>query len=486
MSTLPILFEESGVENASTLRVFLIFEDHREHPKLKGDLALEAARTGFTAAFGKSIWLQDGLGQFHGAVGAGKSDTFGGLRRAAFHAIEKARALRVDEIVFELDESIRPEQAVNLVEGALLSSYSFDTHKKEKTLEEKTAELKRIVILAPDALQGALERGKVLGEAVVFARNLSNEGPSVCTPRWLVEQARERAEAAGMKVTVYDEDELRSRGFNLHLAVARGSEEPARLLHATYTPKGEIKRTIALVGKGITFDSGGYSIKPADSMTDMHIDMGGGAAVIGAMAAIGELKPEHVQVHFIVPAAENLISGNAYKVNEIIRGLSGKTVEIHNTDAEGRLLLADALTYATQQKVDEIIDCATLTGAAVVGLGEQTAGVFSPDNDFRNALVNAANTADELLWPMPLVERIEPSLKSRVADLKNIGGRWGGAISAALFLKHFVGETRWAHIDLAGPAMADSAWEYINAGGTGYGVLLLTQYIESQSAAQKR
>lgn len=484
MSTLPILFEESGVENASTLRVFLIFEDHREHPKLQGDLALEAARTGFTPEFGKTIWLQDSLGQFHGAVGAGKSDTFGGLRRAAFHAIEKARALRVDEIVFELDESIRPEQATNLVEGAMLSSYSFDAHKKAKTLEEKTAELKRIVILAPDALQAALQRGKVLGEAVVFARNLSNEGPGVCTPRWLVEQGRERAASTGMQVQVFDEDELRSRGFNLHLAVARGSEEPARLLHATYTPKGEIKRTIALVGKGITFDSGGYSIKPADSMVDMHIDMGGGAAVIGAMAAIGELKPEHVQVHFIVPSAENLVSGNAYKVNEIIRALNGKTVEIHNTDAEGRLLLADALTYATQQKVDEIIDCATLTGAAVVGLGEQTAGVFSPDDAFRNALVKAANEADELLWPMPLVDRIAPSLKSRVADLKNIGGRWGGAISAALFLKHFVGETRWAHIDLAGPAMADSAWEYINAGGTGYGVLLLTHYIEQQSVEQ--
>lgn len=481
MATLPLTFDASSNENTSTFRAFFIFEEQEEHPQLKGDLALEAARTGFAAEFGQVLALQEKVGHYTGAVGAGKADTPGGLRRAAFHALTKAKQLNVDELVLVLDDNATDLQAQNLAEGALLSSYRFDRYKAQKKLDDKTAEVKSIRIEAPDALRPALERGQLLAEAVVFARDLANEGPNVCTPRWLVEEAKKVAEAAGMRVEIFDEDQLRNRGHNLHLAVGKGSDEPPRLFHATYTPKGEIKQRIALVGKGVTFDSGGYSIKPASSMTNMHIDMGGGAAVLGAMHAVGALAPAHVEIHFIVPAAENLVSGNAYKVNDILRGLNGKTVEIHNTDAEGRLLLADALTYATQQKVDRIIDCATLTGAAVVGLGEETAGVFSPQDDFRNDLVQAADHAAELLWPMPLVDRIAPSLKSRVADVKNIGGRWGGAISAALFLKNFVDDTPWAHIDLAGPAMADSAWEYICAGGTGYGVLLLTEYIKTLS-----
>lgn len=482
MSTLPILFEPSGVENASALRVFFVFEDRKEHPQLKDDLALEAARTRFGAEIGQSVWMQQGVGQFIAAIGAGRSTTPGTLRRAAFHAIQTARQLRVQEIVFTLDEAQHtPAQAANAIEGAILSGYRFDAYQKEKSEEEQASSLQRLIFEAPQTLKPALERGQTLADAVVFARNLANEGPNICTPRWLAEQAKICAQTAGLSVEVFDEDQLRSRGFNLHLAVGKGSEEPPRLLHAVYTPQGNVERTIALVGKGVTFDSGGYSVKPSDSLVDMHIDMGGGAAVIGAMQAIGALKPPHVEVHFIVPTAENLISGNAYKVNDILRGLNGTTVEIHNTDAEGRLLLADALTYATQQKVDQIIDCATLTGACVVALGEQTAGLFSPDEAFRDALLRAAQRADELLWPLPLVERIEPSLKSRVADVKNIGSRWGGAISAALFLQKFVDDTPWAHIDLAGPAMAESAWEYICAGGTGYGVLLLTQYIEDLS-----
>lgn len=482
MSTLPIFFESTGVENASALRVFFVFEDRKEHPQLKDDLALEAARTRFGAEIGQSVWMQQRVGQFVAAVGAGSSDTQGALRRAAFYACESAKQLRVEELIFDLnDTTLTDAQAANLMEGAILSGYSFDGYKKEKTDDEKAATLQRIVFDAPTALKAALDRGQILANAVVYARNLANESPNVCTPRWLTEQGKTTAQNAGLQVEILDEDQLRARGFNLHLAVGKGSEEPPRLFHAIYRPEGNITHKIALVGKGVTFDSGGYSIKPASSMVDMHIDMGGGAAVLGAMKAIGAIKPQNVEVHFIVPTAENLVSGNAYKINDIIRGLNGTTVEIHNTDAEGRLLLADALTYATQQKVDRIIDCATLTGACVVALGEQTAGLFSPDDAFRQDLLQAAETADELLWPLPLVDRIAPSLKSRVADVKNIGSRWGGAISAALFLQKFVDDTPWAHIDLAGPAMAESAWEYICAGGTGYGVLLLTQYIENLS-----
>lgn len=479
MSAIQLLFSESSATNASSLRLFPLWEGTENHPQLSGDLALEAARTRFEGKIGESIWQQVGVGQFAGAVGAGKAETIGALRRTAFHAVTAAKQLRVQELVLSLGEDVRPDQATALVEGVVLSIYSFDTYKKAKTDEERTGELERVVILAPAALQDALKRGEALGRAVTFARDLANEEPGLCTPAWLAEQGRTRAESLGLSVHVMDEDELLEKGFGLHLAVARGSDEPARLLHAIYKPEGDVKRTVALVGKGVTFDSGGYSIKPASSMLDMHLDMGGAAAVLGAMDAIGQLRPAGIEVHFIVPMAENMVSGSAYKINEVVKGYNGTTVEIHNTDAEGRLLLADALAYAVEQKVDQVVNLATLTGACVVALGTETAGLFSTSEALRGELLAAAKSSDELLWPLPLVERMESQIPSRIADLKNVGARWGGAISAALFLKRFVGETPWAHIDLAGPAMAEAPWEYICAGGTGYGVLLLMQYVEA-------
>ena len=259
--------------------------------------------------------------------------------------------------------------------------------------------------------------------------------------------------------------------------MGRGSDEPSRLIHLTYRGEGPIERRIALVGKGVTFDSGGYSLKPGDSIVGMHLDMGGAAAVLGTAEAIGRLRPKGIEVHFIVPSVENMVSGNAYRLNEVFTSYDGQTVEILNTDAEGRLILADALAYARSFEPDVIIDLATLTGACVVALGLETAGLFSNTNAFADELLAAADGADEALWRLPLAERLEEALKSDVADLKNVGPRWGGAISAALFLKRFVGTTKWAHIDLAGPAMAEREWEYINKGGTGFGVALLTEYL---------
>lgn len=476
MSSIELLFVESTVPNASRLEVFPLFAGTEQHPKMTGDIALEAARTRFEGKIGEGIWRQTGVGVFEGVVGAGKPETPGVLRRAVAHAIGMAKQLRVQELVLTLGDDITPAQAVAAAEGALLTCYDFDDYKKAKTEEERTGELERIVILAPEALQEALRQGQTLGGAVCFARDLANEQPGLCTPAWLAEQGRLRAVERGLEVTVMDEDELQAKGFGLHLAVARGSDEPARLLHAIYKPAGEVTRKIALVGKGVTFDSGGYSIKPASGMLDMHLDMGGAAAVLGAMDAIGALKPEGIEVHFIVPMAENMVSGSAYKVNEVVRGYNGTTVEVHNTDAEGRMLLADALAYAVDQGVDQVIDLATLTGACVVALGMETAGVFSTSDALSESLLAAAKQSDEALWPLPLVERMEGQVKSRVAEVKNVGGRWGGAISAALFLKRFVGETDWAHIDIAGPAMAESRWEYICEGGTGYGVLLLARF----------
>lgn len=486
MSVCPIMTRENKSADVATLRVFFVFQDAIHHPRLTDALAVAAKRSQFKGNVEQSCWLSTQENECIAAIGAGPSQKPGQCRRAGFYAIQKARDLQIEELIVELDESLSPQHVQELVQGLILSTYDFDRYKKKKSPDETPGELQRMIIHAPDTLKAAVTKGQMLSQAVVFARDLANEGPNICTPRWLAQQAYDRAMSIGLQAKVLDEDILRAKGFNLHLAVAKGSDEPARLFHAIYEPSGPVHKTIALVGKGVTFDAGGYSMKPPASLVDMHIDMGGGAAVIGAMDAIAQLKPQHVAVHFIVPMAENLVSGTAYKVNDILTGLSGKSVEILNTDAEGRLLLADALTYAQEQSVDTIIDCATLTGAAVVALGPYTAGLFSNDDALRQAVLDAATAADESMWPLPLFDRLDAQLNSRRADIKNVGSRWGGAITAALFLQHFVDKTPWAHIDLAGPAMVENGWEYIPTGGTGYGVLLLTEYVENlaRTAAQ--
>lgn len=481
MTQVQLRFQAPPSDAASTLTLLPFFHETPSHPEMKGDLALEAARLRFEGKLGDAIALSANVGVFRGLLGVGKSEDHGALRRAAYHAVRMAKEHKVQRLVLDVGDALSPEQATFLVEGLLLTTYSFDTYKKAKTEEEKTGQLQEIYVVAKPRLTPALNEGRVHAEAVIFARNLANEQPGVCTPRWMAEQGKVRAEAHGLYVRVLDEEQLEEKGFGLHLAVARASDEPARLLHAIYRPKGEVHRRLALVGKGVTFDSGGYSIKPGDSMIDMHIDMAGGAAVLGAMDIIGAEKPAGVEVHFIVPMAENMVSGSGYKINEVIRGYNGKTVEVLNTDAEGRLLLADALAYAVDQGVDQVIDVATLTGACVVALGNETAGLFSSSETLRDAFVHAAKTADEAVWPMPLVERMEGQLKSRVADLKNVGSRWGGAISAAMFLGKFVGDAQWAHLDIAGPSMADKEWEYICAGGTGFGVLALAQWVRDNA-----
>lgn len=443
--------------------------------QLPVELSDETARQNFNGAIGESVWTMDSSRQRIGVIGLGDGSN-ANWRRAGYHAVSLGRGARAQELVLTLPESTTSAQAAFLAQGLRLTTWNFNKYKAQPETESRT-ELKRIIVRANESLRASFEKGVSLADSVGFARDLVNEHPGLCTPAWLADQAKARAEELGLEVKVFDEVELEDKGFLLHLAVARGSDEPARFLHAIYRPEGEVTKRVAFVGKGVTFDSGGYSIKPSASMVDMHMDMGGAAAVIGAMDAIGRHRPAGVEVHFIAPMAENLVSGSAFKINEVIRGYNGTTVEIIDTDAEGRLLLADALAYAVDQGVDEVIDLATLTGACVVALGMETAGVFSPSDEMRNAVCQAAAAADELVWPLPIVDRMKDKLQSRVADVKNLGPRWGGAISAAMFLQKFVGQTKWTHIDLAGPAMADSSWEYINAGGTGFGVLLLAQYV---------
>ncbi|MEO6603699.1 MAG: leucyl aminopeptidase, partial [Polyangiaceae bacterium] len=321
-----------------------------------------------------------------------------------------------------------------------------------------------------------LDLGVAIADAVAVARDAVNEPPNVLTPEGLAEVARGIARKHKLKIKVLDKKAILAAGMNLHYAVGQGSENEPRFIHLSYIPKKKHKK-IVFVGKGITFDSGGLCIKPAAGMGEMKSDMGGAAAVLGAIAAIATVKPD-VEVHAIVAAAENMPDGAAYRPGDIFTSLDGKTVEIINTDAEGRLVLADALTYASRLKPDVIIDAATLTGAALVALGKTCSAFYSPDDELARSLEHAARTAGEQFWRMPLLEELGEQLKSDVADLKHTADRWGGSISAALFLREFVGKFPWIHCDVAGPVLADRPKGMYPKGGTGHPVLTFLNFVE--------
>jgi leucyl aminopeptidase len=302
------------------------------------------------------------------------------------------------------------------------------------------------------------------------------------TPTELANRAEAMAAREGLAFEALGEDEMKRLGMGALLAVSRGSQEPARLIILRYEPEGAATdQLIALVGKGITFDSGGISIKPAEKMDEMKYDMGGGAAVIGAMQAIAQLKP-NARVLGLVPASENLPSGRAVKPGDVVRSLSGKTIEVANTDAEGRLILADAITYAIQQGATTIVDAATLTGACVVALGENRAAVMGTDQALIDELIGAGEQSGERLWQMPLDKEYGDMIRSDIADVRNIGNRVAGSITAAWFLKHFAGETSWAHLDIAGTAWTEEVKPYLARGATGFGVRLLTNFVRNRSS----
>jgi leucyl aminopeptidase len=438
-------------------------------------LVAEARRMAFKGDMGQCIYTHadDGT-RWWALVGAGANPRATQYRRVGAAVTRLARTLRTESA--QVWGSLSEERSRFLTEGIALAGYSFDRYRTDPDHKSRPI-LREAVVFGDEAVAQGVALGGSLATSVALARDVANEHPGRCTPRYLAEVAADIAQRAGMTLHVFDEQAIRDKGFGLLEAVGRGSAEPPRLIHATWKGAGEIRRRLCIVGKGITYDSGGYSMKPAANQLGMHLDMGGSAAVLGAMEAVAHLRPEHVEVHFLIPAAENLVSSRAYKLNEIVRSYSGRTVEILNTDAEGRLVLADALSYACTLEPDAIVDLATLTGACVVALGEDTAGFFCNDETLADTLGGAARNVDESLWRMPLTERLESALHSDVADMKNIGGKTAGAITAALFLKRFVGEIPWAHLDIAGTAMTEVEWEYINKGGTGFGVLTLAEWI---------
>jgi leucyl aminopeptidase len=262
--------------------------------------------------------------------------------------------------------------------------------------------------------------------------------------------------------------------------VGQGSDEEPRFIHLTYKPKAKAQKRICLVGKGVTFDSGGLSLKPSNSMEDMKVDMSGAAAVISAIGALAELQVPF-EVHAIAACTENMPSGKAYKLGDVLKSMNGKTVEINNTDAEGRLTLGDAITFALKLEPDELFDFATLTGAIVVALGNHTAGVFTNNQPLADRWLAAAKTAGEDMWQMPMVDRLKDQLKSEIADMRNTGERWGGAITAAIFLREFVGKTPWCHVDIAGPASSDKEHGAVGKGGVGFAVATIVEYLAGRS-----
>ena len=372
-------------------------------------------------------------------------------------------------------------QVQALAEGASLGAYVFDRYKKEK----KPLKLARVELLvaakpARDVVDAA-ELGRQVADAVCAARDLVNESPRRATPRALAQAARKIASEAGLECEVLGRAQIDKLGMPLFLSVSQGSAEEPQLVRISYVPpRARNGEAVALVGKAITFDSGGLSLKTAQGMEDMKTDMAGAAAVISAMRLVAALQPPF-EVRGYFGACENLPSGTAYKPGDVIVGKNGTSVEVLNTDAEGRLVLADVLSWAVEEKPSAVVDLATLTGAILVALGPWTAGLFSNDDALADELLAAARTAGEPIWRMPLPPEMEELIKSPVADLKNTGGRYGGSINAALFLQHFVGKVPWAHLDIAGPASLDKERGYNARGGTGAGVRLLAEWIRRRA-----
>ncbi len=362
------------------------------------------------------------------------------------------------------------ENVAAIARGALTGDFEVNEYKTADK-DEKIFALFRIATEAGSAnFQGSLTKGRILGEAQNYARSLANMPGNLLPPRALMEKAKDLAQASGLEIDVLYRGQMEELGMGALLGVAVGSEEPPFFAHLSYKPEQAATEIhLALIGKAVTFDSGGISIKPADGMEKMKYDMAGGAAVLGAMKAIAALKP-HVRVSAFIPMVENMPGGRAMRPGDILKSLSGKTIEVLNTDAEGRLILADAITYAKRQGCTHLVDAATLTGAVVVALGYEHVGLFSNNKDLETRVADAAKAAGERFWPMPLDAEYREYLKSDFADIANVGGRWGGACTAAKFLEEFAEETPWAHLDIAGTAWLESQKAYMPKGPTGVAV----------------
>ena len=442
----------------------------REEFKGDKDQQLEAPTAG-TLPFSRIVLLGTGQrGQLSNAE----------VRTLAAKAARFANGAKAKSLALAFTDNLSADKLRYVAEGLVLGAYRFNKYftgdrRPKADLTTVTVGVGTRVRLGPSH-KAAVELGQKVADAVALARDLVNEPPNELFPAKLASEAQKMAKDAGLKCVVFDKKEIDRRGMKLLSAVAQGSVHEPRFIHISYTPK-RAKKKLVFVGKGLTFDSGGLCIKPAPGMGEMKSDMAGSANVIGLLAACAAVKP-NIEVHGIIASAENMPDANAYRPGDVFGSLDGKTVEIINTDAEGRLVLADALAYARALEPDVLIDNATLTGACVVALGKSCSGFYATTDRLASQFNNAAKDAGEQFWRLPLLEDLKEQLRSDIADLKHTGDRWGGSITAALFLREFVGNSPYIHADIAGPALADRAHGFYPKGATGHGVLTFLRFVE--------
>lgn len=405
-------------------------------------------------------------------VGLGKKDevSIDDIRNLGGNISKKLKKSNIKEInFFNIKDDLNYREIEALVEGIKLGEYTFDKYKSEK----KESVDKNINLNLDESYNDYIKQGELLAEIALISRNLVNEPSNVIYPETLANEVINLGKKYGFETEVYGKEDIEKLGMEAFLAVAKGSDKEPRLIVMKYNGDKESNEILGLVGKGLTYDSGGYSIKPTNSMVDMKTDMGGAAAVIGAMCGISKSKLNK-NVIAVVAACENLISGHAYKPGDIINSMGKKTIEILNTDAEGRLTLVDAVYYAiNSEKVTKIVDIATLTGAAIVALGTVATPIISNNDEFYNKLDEAASLSDEKIWRMPVFEEFKKVLKGKEADLNNSPGRDGGCITAGLFIGEFVGDTPWIHMDIAGTSVSSKDFGYKSKGSTGEGARTL-------------
>lgn len=464
-----------------------LFQQETKHLTQKLGTKISAAETGdFKGKEGETslLYVQRGASARRillVGLGEKKNLNLEKYRRAAATAAKRGKALKAKKIALSLP-SIEKQTADTIVafgEGAYLSLYKFDKYITKKQ-DEKIA-VEEIILCSEQntieqAAKTAIPQAQVIAEATYFARDLANAPGNEIYPESLADAARQSAGRCNYKATILDEVEIKELGMGGIIGVCEGSVRKPRFIILEYGKPS--KNIVVLVGKGVTFDTGGISIKPASGMAEMKMDMSGAAAVLGTFEAVSRLK---LPVHIVglIPAVENMPSGSSVKPGDILRHYNGKTSEVDNTDAEGRLILADALGYAEKFRPAAVIDLATLTGACVVALGHYATGMMGNDEKLMDKLQTAGEKTYERVWPLPLYDEYEKLIKSDVADVRNVGGRWAGAITAGWFLKKFIGNYKWVHLDIAGTAILEENGDYTPKGGSGVGVRLLTEFLKA-------
>ena len=465
--------------------VLFLFEGDLEPLKVLGDdispVVLEMAMRVVFSAKADTFLALNAPGERVRSVylaGLGKKEkvSLDSWRRAMAVAVKQAGKDRCRKMLAVPGEAAEPAVSTTLAEGALLGEYRFEKYKSKDDPSEVPTLLEELHIQGGQ--KEAIEKGLVIARAQNYARDLANEPGNVINPVTLAEQARRMAEETGIECNILDEKKMEDMGMNGILSVGGGSHTPPRFIHMIYRPDGTSSGRVAFVGKGLTFDSGGLNTKPGDYMRNMKGDKTGACNAIAIMKAVSEIKPGF-EVHAFVGAVENMPGGGAYRPDDVIRMFSGKTVEVDNTDAEGRIVLGDVLAYASKQEPSVIVDMATLTGACVVALGPYTAGIFTNEAELASSFMEVSRSTGERLWELPMDdERLKKKIRSEVADVLNTGGRYGGAITAAMFLREFVGEgIRWLHMDIAGVDTSDEDYGYYRKGATGFGVRTCLEWL---------